>query len=76
MPMRLSKSSGSRGKVRTHGTTWPAPDQSGMPLAARVVETIPAPAFFMSPLTTGGDPSTAELIFAPNGEAVMAPESF
>lgn len=33
-------------------------------------------AFFMSPLTTGGDPTTAELVFAPNGDVVMVPEYF
>jgi len=32
--------------------------------------------FYMSPLTTGGDPTTAELIFAPDGDVVMLPVAF
>lgn len=35
-----------------------------------------SPAYYMSPLTTGGDPSTAELIFAPDGDVVMVPVYF
>ncbi len=32
--------------------------------------------FYMSPLTTGGDPTTAELIFGPDGDVVMVPVDF
>ncbi len=35
-----------------------------------------SPAFYMSPLTTGGDPTTAELIFGPDGDVVMLPVLF
>lgn len=29
--------------------------------------------YYMSPLTTGGDPATAELVFGPTGDVVMVP---
>lgn len=33
-------------------------------------------AYYMSPLTTGGDPTTAELVFGPDGDVVMVPVYF
>ncbi len=73
-----------RGTGSNPGVTQTGPGTSGQVLTsngARAVPTFQTPstpsgAFYMSPLTTGGDPTTAELIFAPDGDVVMVPVAF
>ncbi len=48
------------------------PDQPSLSVDFSVVGI----SFYMSPLTTGGDPTTAELIFGPDGDVVMVPVAF
>jgi hypothetical protein len=68
---QLPTASGSAGDVLTHdgagGSSWEPPTGGGSPSGS---------SFYMSPVTTGGDPTTAELIFAPDGDVVMVPVDF
>jgi hypothetical protein len=68
---QLPTASGSAGDVLTHdgagGSSWEPPTGAGSPSGS---------SFYMSPVTTGGDPATAELVFGPDGDVVMVPVSF
>lgn len=57
----------------SHAATFTVDDQGRLTAASEVSI---LPAFYMSPLTTGGDPAAAELVFSPDGDVVMVPVSF